>query len=88
MNILLEQPTQEQLEKLGVTEWATWECEPSTFDWHYDEKETCYILEGKVTVKTDTEEVSFEKGDMLTFPAGLSCVWIVHDKVRKHYKFG
>ncbi|NMA62067.1 MAG: cupin domain-containing protein, partial [Firmicutes bacterium] len=71
MKIQLEQPTREQLDKLGVTEWATWECEPSTFDWHYDEKETCYILEGKVTVKTDTEEVSFEKGDMLTFPAGL-----------------
>lgn len=88
MNILLEKPTQEQLVQLGVTGWAIWECEPSTFDWHYDEQETCYILEGKVTVKTATEEVSFEKGDMLTFPAGLSCVWIVHDQVRKHYKFG
>lgn len=88
MKILVEKPTQKQLDELGVTLWDTWECEPSTFDWHYDEKERCYLLQGRVTVKYGSEEVSFEKGDFVTFPAGLSCVWIVHEKVRKHYKFG
>lgn len=88
MKILVEQPTKEKLEQLGVTKWGTWGCEPSTFDWHYDEKETCYLLEGEVTVKADNQEVTFGKGDLVTFPQGLSCVWEVHKAVRKHYKFG
>ena len=88
MKITVEKPTQEQLEKLGVNRWGTWECEPSTFPWYYSDKETCYILQGRVTVKTDTEEVTFGKGDLVTFPAGLSCVWTVHEKVRKYYRFG
>jgi len=63
-------------------------CAPSTFDWHYDEKEVCYILEGKVTVKTADETVNFGPGDLVTFPAGLDCVWTVHERVRKHYRLG
>lgn len=88
MKILVEKPTQERLDELGVTKWSTWGCEASTFDWHYDEKETCYLLEGEVTVKTDTQEVTFGKGDLVTFPQGLSCVWEVHKPVQKQYKFG
>lgn len=88
MKVIVEKPTQQQLDKLGVTSWSTWECEPSTFDWHYDVQEICYLLQGKVTVKSNSEEVTFEKGDLVTFPAHLSCVWVVHEKVRKHYKLG
>ncbi|MGE5557604.1 MAG: cupin domain-containing protein [Bacillota bacterium] len=88
MPITVEKPTGEQLEKMNVSVWGMWECEPSTFDWHYDDKETCYLLEGRVTVKTADQEVSFGKGDLVTFPAGLSCVWTVHEKVRKYYRFG
>ena len=50
--------------------------------------ETCYLLEGKVKVTTDEEEVEFGVGDMVTFPKGLSCTWQVKEKVRKHYTFG
>ena len=34
------------------------------------------------------ETVSFGKGDLVTFPQGLSCTWQVKKNVRKHYKFG
>lgn len=88
MRIVVQKPTTEQLQELGVLTWDTWGCEASTFDWYYDEQETCYLLEGKVTVKTDSQEVSFKQGDLVIFPAGLSCVWIVHEQVKKHYKFG
>lgn len=88
MKILVEKPTKKRLDELEITKWGTWGCEASTFDWHYDEKEICYLLEGEVTVKTDTEEVTFGQGDLVTFPQGLSCVWEVHKPVQKYYKFG
>jgi len=87
-DIQVHKPSEEELDELGIRSWPIWTCEPSTFDWHYDEKETCYLLEGQVTVKTDDGEVSFGAGDMVVFPQGLSCVWQVSEGVRKHYKFG
>jgi uncharacterized cupin superfamily protein len=86
--IQVYKPNEEELVELGVRSWPIWTCEPSTFDWHYDDKETCYLLEGQVSVKTDHGEVSFGAGDMVVFPQGLSCVWQVSEGVRKHYKFG
>lgn len=47
------------------------------FDRHYDSTGECFIL-GKV---------EFGKGDFITFPAGLSCVWDIKEPVRKHYDF-
>jgi len=76
------------LKSKGVDGWPVWEKETSSFDWTYDEREQCYFLEGDVTVKTPDGEVSFGKGDFVTFPKGLSCVWNVKQPVRKHYKFG
>ncbi len=86
--IEVRKPTQQELEQLNVKSWPIWECQPSTFDWEYTDKETCYILEGQVTVKADGQEVSFGKGDLVIFPKGLKCVWQVKEAVRKHYKFG
>ena len=77
-----------RLEQLGVSTWPIWEKEASTFDWHYDSRETCLLLEGEVTVKTDDGEISFKEGDFVTFPQGLDCVWSVKKAVRKHYNFG
>jgi len=87
VKIEIEKPDAEMLEKEGVGEWPIWECAPSTFDWHYDQTESCYILEGEVTVKTADQEVSFGPGDFVTFPKGLDCVWTVKKAVRKHYSF-
>ncbi len=74
-------------EKEEMTSQPIWTCEPKSFPWHYDEKETCLILAGEVTVKTIDQEVSFGPGDYVVFPEGLSCEWEVKKPVRKHYKF-
>ncbi|MDE1921324.1 MAG: cupin domain-containing protein [Candidatus Omnitrophica bacterium] len=84
----IEKPTQENLKNLKVFSWPVWTADASSFDWQYDQKEVCYFLEGEVTVKTPYETVSFGKGDLVTFPKGLSCTWQVRKDVRKHYKFG
>lgn len=88
MMITVEKPSQEKLKDLQVTSWPIWECNPSTFDWHYDDQETCYILQGKVTVQAADQTVTFGPGDLVVFPKGLACTWIVHERVRKHYRFG
>jgi uncharacterized cupin superfamily protein len=88
LKVLVEKPTAQKLQDLKVTSWPIWTKEASSFDWFYDEKEICYFLEGEVTVKTPDGEVSFGKGDLVTFPQGLKCVWNVKVPVRKHYKFG
>ncbi|MCD4779167.1 MAG: cupin domain-containing protein [Candidatus Omnitrophica bacterium] len=67
--------------------WAVWTCAPSSFDWHYDQKEIAYIFEGKVRIKTATQEVCLEPGDLVTFPAGLSCTWEIIDRISKVYRF-
>jgi uncharacterized cupin superfamily protein len=82
-----KQPDKKKLEELAVMTWPIWTKEVSEFDWHYDDREDCYFLEGKVVVKTSEEEVQFGKGDLVTFPKGLSCTWKVLEPVRKHYRF-
>ncbi len=86
--IKIEKPTEKQLKDLNVQSWPIWTKEPSSFDWHYDEQEICYFLEGEVTVKTQDETVRFGKGDLVTFPQGLSCTWDISKAVKKHYRFG
>ena len=82
-------PEPAQLEQLGVAQWPIWSCEISSFPWTYDEQETCLLLEGDVTVTPEGgEPVRFGAGDLVTFAAGLSCPWDVHQPVRKHYRFG
>jgi uncharacterized protein len=82
-------PTISWLNELGATSWPIWEKEVSEFPWHYDEKETYYLLEGDVTVTPEGGgPVRFGKGDLVTFPSGMSCMWNIHEAVRKHYKFG
>lgn len=83
------QPSQETLTKLGVKNWGIWQKEASKFPWVYDESETCYFLEGDVIViPDDGEAVAMGKGDLVTFPAGMSCIWEIRSDVKKHYKFG
>ena len=86
--IIVKKPTDRELDEMGVWTWGIWEKEPSAFPWHYDDKETCYLLSGQVTVKTAEEEVSFGKGDLVVFPSGLDCDWVISEHVKKHYKFG
>ncbi len=86
--IKIERPAEDKLKQMGVYSWPIWEKEASRFDWHYDETEICYLLEGKVVVKTnDGQEAKFGAGDLVTFPKGLSCVWDIKEPVKKHYNF-
>lgn len=90
MQIKVEKPDAKKLASLGVSRWPTWSKEVSRFPWDYSSQEIAYILEGQVTV-TPTgggDAVSFGAGDLVTFPAGLSCIWDVKQALRKHYQFG
>ena len=92
--IKVEQISDGEKKKLGIPSsaaasggWSVWECEPSTFDWQYSDTEIAYVYEGRVKVKTPTEEVSFGKNQLVTFPKGLKCTWEVLENIRKVYKF-
>ncbi len=92
--IKVEKLSEEQIKNLGIPDsaqysgpWSVWECESSTFDWHYDQLEKAYIYEGKVRVKTAHEEVEINAGDFVTFPKDLDCSWNVIEKIKKVYKF-
>ncbi len=90
MEIVVEhQPSQESLSTLGVPSWDIWTKEVSEFPWTYDEQEICYFLEGEVLVTPkEGSPVPMGKGDLVTFPAGMSCSWKILKDVRKHYRFG
>jgi uncharacterized cupin superfamily protein len=82
-------PPRDELDRLGVFAWPTWGSPVEVFPWTYDESETCYILEGHVVVTPDGgDPVEVGQGDLVTFPAGMSCTWDVRQTVRKHYRFG
>lgn len=87
--IIVEKPTAERLASMGVSNWPTWSKEVSQFPWSFGTQEIAYILEGEVTVTPDGgAPVSFTKGDLVTFPAGMSCTWNVKQALRKHYQLG
>ncbi len=90
MQIKVErQPSQERLQELGVSSWSIWTKEVSKFPWSYDEQETCYFLEGDVSVTPEGgQPVEMGKGDLVTFPSGMSCIWEIRSDVKKHYYFG
>ena len=82
-------PDETDLKNKGVFDWPIWTKEVSEFPWAYDSAETCYFLEGEVVVTPEGgEPVEVGKGDLVTFPEGMSCTWKIRKDVRKHYKFG
>ncbi|MFC2130105.1 cupin domain-containing protein [Bacteroidota bacterium] len=87
MKIEIKQLSEKEITDMGIRDWSIWTKEISTFDWYYDSKESCLILEGKIRVKTELEEVEINPGDFVVFPKGLKCIWEVIEPVRKHYNF-
>lgn len=82
-------PDARRLSELGVSSWPNWSKEVSVFPWTYDQTEVAYVLEGEVVVTPDEgESVAFGPGDLVTFPAGLSCTWDIRKPLRKHYQIG
>ena len=83
----IRKPTEDEQNEARM--WPTWTKEVSEFPWEYDEKETCLILEGDVTVTNETgEKFSLGPGDWVVFPQGMKCTWKVNRPIRKHYNFG
>lgn len=81
-------PSPERLEELGVTKWPIWTKTASDFPWSYEKTETCFFLEGEVVVTPKNgEPVTMGKGDLVTFPKGMSCRWEIKSPVRKHFTF-
>lgn len=77
-----------KLDAMSVDSWPIWTKEVSKFDWTYDQTETCYILEGEVIVTPEGgDPVTIKEGDLVSFAAGLSCVWDIKSAIRKHYMF-
>ena len=85
-DVTVRKPTEDEIQT--CKSWPIWQCEPSTFDWQYTQKETCLIIEGEVTVKDAEASVSFGPGDLVVFPEELECTWHVTEAVTKHYNFG
>lgn len=87
--ILIEHnPSEAKLDVMGIYGWPVWSKEVSNFPWSYDRQETCYILEGEVTVTPDGgEPVEIVAGDLVTFPKGMSCTWDISEDIKKHYNF-
>ncbi len=85
---VIHNPDDHLLDEWGVKHWPIWEKEISTCPWSYDAQEVCYLLEGEVVVTPDGgEPVNIGVGDLVTFPAGMSCTWEIRKPVRKHYNF-
>jgi len=82
-------PAKKRLQDAGIFDWPIWTKEVSEFPWTYSEDETCYFLRGDVVVTPDGgEPVEMKKGDLVTFPGGMSCTWKIRQDVKKHYKLG
>ena len=85
--ILLERnPSPAKLDVIGVYDWPIWRKEASVFPWTYDQQETCYVLRGRFIVTPDGgDPQEFTRGDLITFPKGLSCTWEIVENVEKHF---
>jgi len=86
-NIVVEHnPNPSRLETLGVAKWPTWSKEVSVFPWLFHEQEIAYILEGECVITPEGgAPVTFGKGDLVTFPAGMKASWEVKQPLHKHY---
>ena len=67
--------------------WPVWECEPSKFNWEYEQEEHCFIIEGRATITGGGSTVKISKGDYVIFPKGLSCSWKIDSTIKKYYTF-
>ena len=88
MKIIVDKkPKKSELETLKVSSWPTWKKEVSVFPWIFPEQEIAYILEGECVITPEGgKPVTFGKGDLVTFPAGLKGTWEVKAPLHKHYK--
>jgi uncharacterized cupin superfamily protein len=68
----------------GTANTVVWDCTEGRFQWIFDVDETIHILEGEVTIETDTmSPTRFGPGDVVFFPNGSRTRWHVHGYLRK-----
>ena len=61
-----------------------WHCTAGSFRWFYDEDETILLLDGGMTLCFDNGTTRVcTAGEMVFFPAGTTCVWVIDHEVRK-----
>jgi len=74
--------------ELAVEGWPIWRKQASTFTWRHAQTETCYVPRGRFVVTPEGESPrAFCRGDLIRFPAGLTCTWEIPEAVEKHYRF-
>ncbi|MEI7597031.1 MAG: cupin domain-containing protein [Bacteroidota bacterium] len=82
----VRKPTPDEI--LETKNWSVWSKESSKFNWNYNDRELCYILEGEAIVKDKLGEViNFKRGDFVVFEKGLECEWEIISAIKKKYKF-
>ena len=87
MKMIVKKPSNEEISQTQT--WGTWSKEPSEFPWEYDDKETCFIIEGKAKVAdNEGNEISFGAGDWVTFEKGVKCTWKISETINKKFIFG
>ncbi|MBF0311883.1 MAG: cupin domain-containing protein [Oligoflexia bacterium] len=87
MKIKINHPSEERLQELDIKTWDKWECAPSTFEWEYSQEEVAYVFNGRAKIKSEFEEVEIKSGDLVVFPKGLKCTWIIIESIKKVYRF-
>lgn len=87
MKISIQKLSDSDFNKMGIANWPIWQKEVSSFDWHYDEQEQFFVIEGSVKIKSGKFEYNIKPGDFVICPKGLSCHWDVFIPIKKHYKF-
>jgi uncharacterized protein len=85
--ITIRKPGETEIEERKIRTWPIWTKEVSRFDWYYESREECLILEGDIIVETLSGSYNIQKGDFVIFEKGVLCTWNVIKPVRKHYQF-
>ena len=67
MSILVKTNCPESSVKVkGIQNWPIWTCYAIYFDWSNENKETCFLLEGEMTVTPEKgHSVKFSAGDLV-----------------------
>ena len=71
MKVLITSPcSNSTIIQHGIKSWPIWECEPSKFQWNYDDKEICLIIEGQAKIIMINGDIYFiQAGDRVYFPS-------------------
>lgn len=80
---------QDRLKTLGVSDWPIYASGVDDFEHRFTQDETCYVIEGEVTVTPrGGAPLVFRKGDLATFARGTVVRWDMRVPFRKHYRLG